>query len=230
MAKPSKKSVHEVGPQSPSTLPDFDSIYRNYWQRIYSLCLALTRDSVLAEDLTQDAFLVLLNKYHTFRGESALYTWFYRVAFNLVLMQRRKRHLTETSLDELLQASPGLFHEGSPLACDDARLQNTPERILLERAIGTLTAGSKTVLLLHAVEGFTHEEIARRLGFSTNTSKSQLHRARKKLEGILGRVQAVGGATGRSALQANKHTWSNPGRPASSGNELSREDLARQNC
>ncbi len=206
-----KSLQQEVDTQIPATFSDFDSFYRSYWRRIYSLCLSLTRDAMLAEDLTQDAFLVLLRKHSTFRGESALYTWFYRVAFNLVLMQRRKRRQPVTSLDELLEASSDTVMDESPLAHDDARLKNIPQKISLERAIATLAAGSKAVLVLHAVEGFTHEEIGRRLRLSVGTSKSRLLRARRELQVILRRMQSARSVTAGAGLHAFRHALPHQG-------------------
>jgi len=208
MATPPEKSLPVDGIQRPAVILDFDAVYRKYRQRVYSLYLSLTRNAALAEDLTQEAFLVLLSKYHTFRGESALHTWFYKITFNLFLMQLRKRRVAETSLDELLEVSPAKVFRANSWARDDALLQNTPERILLDRAISTMAAGPKTVLVLHVIEGFTHEEIARRLGLTISGSKSRLHRAKKELQGILGQMRASAGVREGPAPHANQHASS----------------------
>ena len=211
MATAALKSVSVDGNRHPTIILDFDAIYRKYRQRVYSLYLSLTRDAALAEDLTQEAFLVLLSKCHTFRGESALHTWFYRIAFNLFLMRLRKKKVTETSLDGLLEISPAKVLRANSWARDDALLRNVPERILLDRAISVMAAGPKTVLVLHVIEGLTHEEIARRLGLTISGSKSRLHRAKKELRGILGRMQARGGVRGEPVLHLNEHAPSYQG-------------------
>jgi DNA-directed RNA polymerase specialized sigma24 family protein len=70
----------------------FASLFHTHKTRIYSLCLRMTNNTAEAEDLTQDAFLQVFRKLPTFRGESALSTWLYRVAVNTALMHFRKKH------------------------------------------------------------------------------------------------------------------------------------------
>ena len=69
-------------------------------RRIYSICLRMTNNTAQAEDLTQDAFLQVFRKLNTFKGNSALSTWLYRIAVNTVLMHFRKKALKQISLDE----------------------------------------------------------------------------------------------------------------------------------
>src|SRR6201988_5491642 len=77
----------------------FERMYRLHSHRVYALCLRMTRNTALAEDLTQDVFLQVFRKIHTFRAESAFSTWLYRLAVNIVLMRRRIKTLKETSLE-----------------------------------------------------------------------------------------------------------------------------------
>src|SRR5205823_8129546 len=78
----------------------FAMLFHNHRPRVYSLCLRMTNNTAEAEDLTQDAFLQVFRKLSTFRGDSALSTWLYRVAVNTVLMHFRKKGLRQVSLDE----------------------------------------------------------------------------------------------------------------------------------
>src|SRR6202048_1853411 len=78
----------------------FETIYELHSRRVYALCLRMTGDPVEAEDLTQEAFLQLFRKIHTFRGESAFSSWLHRLTANIVLMRFRKKRLVITSLDE----------------------------------------------------------------------------------------------------------------------------------
>src|SRR5688572_8671732 len=71
----------------------FERIYRRYHSRVYSLCLRMVRDNSLAEDLTQDVFIQLYRKLHTFRGESLIGTWLHKLTVNQVLMHLRKPHV-----------------------------------------------------------------------------------------------------------------------------------------
>src|SRR3954471_5395436 len=69
----------------------FEELYRRHFRRVYALCLRMTNDPVLAEDLTQDVFIQLFNKIGSFRGDSAFTTWLHRMTVNQVLMYFRKR-------------------------------------------------------------------------------------------------------------------------------------------
>jgi RNA polymerase sigma-70 factor, ECF subfamily len=71
----------------------FEQLYRRYSPRVFSICLRFVKMNSEAEDLTQEAFLLLFRKIHTFRGESKFSTWLHRLTINLVLMGlRKKRH------------------------------------------------------------------------------------------------------------------------------------------
>jgi RNA polymerase sigma-70 factor (ECF subfamily) len=144
----------------------------------------MTCNTAEAEDLTQDAFLHVFRKLGTFRGDSALSTWLYRVAFNTVLMHFRKKGLRHVSLDD-----PATNELGSPKREHgeiDKRLSTTVERIALARAMRDLPVGYRTVFLMHEVKGYDHREIARLLSCSVGNSKSQLHRAKSKMRELMG--------------------------------------------
>jgi len=139
----------------------------------------MTGNTAEAEDLTQEAFLQLFRKISTFRGESAFSTWLHRLAVNVVLMHLRRKGLQQTSLDEVdtSQDEPVKRDYGS----DDRRLTGSVDRIGLQKAIGDLPPGYRTVFVLHDVEGYEHNEIAEIMKCSVGNSKSQLHKARMKL-------------------------------------------------
>src|SRR5580704_1105577 len=77
----------------------FEFLYRLHSRRVYAVCLRMVGNTAEAEDLTQEAFLLLLRKIHTFRGESAFSTWLYRLAVNLVLMHLRKKTPPTVSIE-----------------------------------------------------------------------------------------------------------------------------------
>ena len=142
-------------------------------------------DATEAEDLTQEAFLQLFRKIHTFRGESAFSSWLYRLTANVVLMRFRKRKPITTSLDELIRADDGSEHPLLELGAPDLNLAGIFDRVKLEDALAKLPAGYKSMFILHDVHGYEHNEIARLLGCSIGNSKSQLHKARKRLRHLL---------------------------------------------
>jgi RNA polymerase sigma-70 factor (ECF subfamily) len=163
----------------------FERIYRRYNRRVYALCLRMTKNQATAEDLTQEAFLQVFRKIHTFRGESAFYTWFHRLTVNVVLMSLRKRKSMEVSWQYQYE------HEGESGArvqdagAADPALSGLFDRENLNRALRRMPKGYKRVLVLHDVFGYEHNEIAVALECSTGNSKSQLHKARERMRSLL---------------------------------------------
>ena len=164
----------------------FERIYRLHSQRVYALCFRMMRGNAAeAEELTQESFLQLFRKINTFRGESAFSTWLHRMAFNIVLMRLRKRNYQVVSLDEMLEPGEKTAGLEKFIASRDLRLCGTVDRMDIERAIEQLPRGYKVVLVLHDVEGYEHHEIAAMRGSSLGTSKSQLHKARTRLQRLM---------------------------------------------
>jgi RNA polymerase sigma-70 factor (ECF subfamily) len=166
----------------------FARLYEMHKQRVYAICLRITREKTEAEDCAQEAFLQCFLRLSTFRGESALSTWLYRLTVNVVLMRLRANHVKPVSLDT--SGTSDDFGESAILnACpvDDIRLSGAIDRITLNRALRELPPGYRTIFLLHDVEGKAHSEIARELGCSIGNSKSQLHQARTRLRRFLRR-------------------------------------------
>ncbi|MGH9449234.1 MAG: RNA polymerase sigma factor [Candidatus Acidiferrales bacterium] len=163
----------------------FASLFEQHKRRVYSLCLRMTGDTAEAEDLTQEAFLQLFRKISTFRGESAFSTWLHRLVVNVVLMRLRKKGIQKVSLDEVdnSQEEPVKREYGE----DDRRLLGSIDRIVLNNAIEELPPGYRAIFVLHDVEGYEHNEIARIMNCSVGNSKSQLHKARLKLREALRR-------------------------------------------
>src|SRR5438128_316788 len=158
----------------------FEELYRKHYRRVYSICLRMTGNTAEAEDLTQEVFIQLNRKLGSFRGESAFTTWLHRLTVNQVLMHFRKRGVRMEQTTEDGEA-PIQIVKGT----ENPNAMPVVDRIALDKAIGQLPPGYKMVFTLHDIEGHEHEEIARMLGVSVGTSKSQLHKARMKLRGLL---------------------------------------------
>lgn len=162
------------------SLAAFEMIYQRYHRRTYSLCLRMTASQTEAEDLTQEVFIQLFRKIGSFRGDSAFSTWLHRLTVNQVLMHFRRRSVkNEKTSDD------GEMPEQTVVGTANPNKMQVVDRIALKKAIAELPKGYKNVFVLHDIEGFEHEEVARRLGISVGTSKSQLHKARLKLRGLL---------------------------------------------
>jgi len=162
----------------------FQALYDKHKRRVYSLCLRMTANTAEAEDLTQEAFLQLYRKIGTFRGESAFSTWLHRMSVNVVLMHLRKKSLPVVSLEETTQGT----EEDSPrrdFGAEDMALAGSIDRLQLQRAVDSLPPGYRMIFVLHDVEGYEHNEIAKIAGCSIGNSKSQLHKARMKLRDLL---------------------------------------------
>jgi RNA polymerase sigma-70 factor (ECF subfamily) len=161
-------------------MQSFEELYERHHRRVYSLCLRMTSNTAEAEDLAQEVFIQLFRKIGSFRGESAFTTWLHRLTVNQVLMHFRKKgvRLEQTTEDG---EAPVQVVRGT----ENPNAMPVVDRIALDKAIGQLPPGYRTVFVLHDVEGHEHEEIARMLGCSVGTSKSQLHKARMKLRGLL---------------------------------------------
>jgi RNA polymerase sigma-70 factor (ECF subfamily) len=167
----------------------FASLFHAHKAKIYSICLRMTNNTAEAEDLTQDAFMQVFRKLSTFRGDSALSTWLYRIAVNTVLMHFRKKALRQISLDEPYNQDARLVRR--EYGSRDDRLSGCVDRIALTRAIRELPDGYRTIFLLHEVEGYEHQEIAELLDCSVGNSKSQLHKAKLRIRELLGHGRAA---------------------------------------
>jgi RNA polymerase sigma-70 factor (ECF subfamily) len=140
--------------------------------RVFRLAFRMTGDEDLAREMTQETFIRAFAQLDKFRGESALSTWMHRVTLSVVsnAMRKVKRHRTrETDLDEAL-------HISAPHREADIDLKES-----LTRAIDELPEIYRTTLVMHDVEGYTHEEIATVLGVAEGTCKSRLSVARAQL-------------------------------------------------
>ncbi len=157
-------------------LSAFERLYRENERKVYALCMRMASDAALAEELTQDVFVRAWRKLGSFRGESAFSSWLYPLTVNVALSERRSRRRRTARV----------------FATDDLTPFDRPERpprpeagFDLEMAMATLPPGARAVFVLHDVEGYKHEEIAKMLGMATGTSKAQLHRARRLLREVL---------------------------------------------
>ncbi len=150
----------------------FEALYRRHSGRVNAVCLRLTADKGRAEEAVQDVFVRVWERLGTFRGESAFGSWLHRLAINTVLQTMRSERRRVARVD----------------SADDAGVVDAPaatprvdEQIDLEAALARLPEHTRMVVVLHDVEGFTHEEIATMTGVPPGTVRSQLSRARRTL-------------------------------------------------
>ena len=141
----------------------FEQLYETYRGRVFSTAYRMLSNRADAEDCTQDIFVKVFKKLGSFRGESAVSTWIYRIAVNACLDFRRRRRLRQAvSLDD------GMEVGSTPLSVSR----------LIESCLPRMAEGYRQVFVLHDIQGLKHEEIGKILGITDGASKSQLHRAR----------------------------------------------------
>lgn len=163
-----------------SDMSAFEEIYDRHHRRVYSICMRMLQNATEAEDLTQEVFIQLYRKIGSFRGDSAFTTWLHRLTVNQVLMHFRKRSVKMEKTTEEGE-TPVQIVNGT----ENPRQMPVVDRIALDAAIAQLPPGYRSVFVLHDIEGYEHEEVAKILGCSVGTSKSQLHKARLKMRKLL---------------------------------------------
>jgi len=159
-------------------------LYRSYRENVYRICLRMVRNPSDAEDLAQETFLRVINKIHTFRGDSQFSTWLYRVTKNVALMQLRKPKLATMDFDDARDMDEFIESVNRARGTSEAESHAT-DGVLLEAAIQQLPSGYGKVLVLHDVLGYRHAEISKMTGITAGNSKSRLCRARRMLRGVL---------------------------------------------
>ncbi len=167
-------------------LAAFEELYRAHHQRLYAVAYRMLGHAEDAEDLLQEIFLLAFRKIATYKGDSSLGTWLYRLGVNACLDRlRSKARRNDQQTDWLDGDQPPSGAIAQPVG-------GAVHRLDLERALRQLPAGCRAAFLLHDVEGFEHREVASMLGIAEGTSKSQVHKARMRLRGLLGRVMTGG--------------------------------------
>ena len=155
-----------------------------YGDRAYRLAVRIAGNAQDAEEAVQDAFWSVVRKIDTFRGDSAIGSWIYRIVANAAYekVRRRSPASVEISLDELLPTFHGDGRYAGVVAdwsssIDDAAVQ-TELRAVLSSAVSELPAHYRAVIVLHDVEGLSMAEVADALGITVTTAKTRAHRAR----------------------------------------------------
>ena len=154
----------------------FEQLYGMYVGRVYALCLRLTADPVQARELAQDTFVRAWEALPRFRADASFTTWQHRIAVN-ALLERRRRDRRRTARVSLAEDE----EDGESVVAGVVLAPDVATAIDLERAVAALPPGVRRAFVLHAVEGYTHEEIATMTGLAAGTLRAQLHRARQLL-------------------------------------------------
>jgi RNA polymerase sigma factor (sigma-70 family) len=198
MAEPAERTVTE--PAVPTEESDlvkraqrgeleaYDELVKRYQERIYATVYHMTSNHEDANDLAQDSFIKAFQALKSFKGGSSFYTWLYRIAVNKTinfLKQRKNRvSLSLNDLDFNTENNPdlvALISEKTPRR--EAGLNELQEK--LNMALLKLSEAHRLVVVLHDVQGQSHEEIAEILGCNIGTVRSRLFYARQQLQSLL---------------------------------------------
>lgn len=152
-----------------------------YQHEVYTLAMRLVRDSHLAADVTQEAFIRAWRGLPGFRHDAAFGTWLHRITANVAWTQRHRRSRRQTALLDDHAAIPDL----RPLVNPEHHAANVELRAVLRDALNTLPEDQRIVVTLKDLYGWTHSEIAERLGITVSAAKVRLHRAHIKLRKLL---------------------------------------------
>jgi RNA polymerase sigma-70 factor, ECF subfamily len=167
-------------------------LIREHQDRLFNVCLRMVSSRELAADLTQDAFVKIIQGIDSFDGRSKLSTWMIRVTMNVCLSKLRseklRRHASldattrtnddhdETTFAQQLQGPEPQAHE---------RVEQDRERLLLQRALAELDSEQRAILILADARGVAYEQIAQVLGIAIGTVKSRVFRARTTLRDLI---------------------------------------------
>ncbi len=150
----------------------FQRLYQEHCGRVYALCLRISGNQAMAEDLTQEVFIRVWGKIQDFRAESRFSTWLHSVAVNTVLAALRKN---KPWLTRIVNSDD---NDAETEACAEMPVDEHN----LEHCIAKLPERARIVFVLRAIEGYRHEEIASKMNMAIGTSKSQYARARRLLQ------------------------------------------------
>jgi RNA polymerase sigma-70 factor (ECF subfamily) len=162
----------------------FERLYRRHSPRVMGLCVRMCRQRDLAEDCTQATFVRAWRNLKLFEGRSAFTTWLHRIAVNEVLGHLRNHGTRAESDSETVEAV-------TEVGVSAHTHENLGEVMDVEGALSRLPEGARHVVVLQAVYGYSHEEVADMLGIAVGTCKAQLHRARALLRERLGLAESA---------------------------------------
>ncbi|HVU26817.1 MAG TPA: sigma-70 family RNA polymerase sigma factor [Verrucomicrobiae bacterium] len=169
-------------------LSAYDELVKRYQERIYATIYHMTSNHEDANDLAQDSFIKAFQALKSFKGGSSFYTWLYRIAVNKTInflkQRKNKLHLSLNDLDFNAEHDPdlmALISDKTPQR--DAGLSELQKK--LNEALLKLSEPHRLVVVLHDVQGQSHEEIAKIMGCNIGTVRSRLFYARQQLQAWL---------------------------------------------
>ncbi len=159
----------------------FGELVVRYQDRLFHTLLYVTGAADQAQDVAQDAFVHAFAKLSTFRGESAFYSWLFRIAMNAAVSRKRRDRRMSASLDAARENSGHEPVDGHPFSQPSHSMEVSERQALVRAALAELSEEYRTVLVLKEMEDLRYEEIAEIVGCPIGTVRSRIHRARSEL-------------------------------------------------
>jgi RNA polymerase sigma-70 factor (ECF subfamily) len=171
----------------------YDELVRTYNASIFHVAFRMLGDNAEASDVVQEIFIKVFRNIGGFKGESALKTWIFRIAFSEILNRLRwwkSRHRSSTvSLDVEPNGQEHYVADSGPTP--DEILESKERELAIQQALGKLSSDHRSIIILRDIEGFSYSEIAEVLGVSIGTVKSRLARGREDLKRSLMRYVSI---------------------------------------
>ncbi len=168
-------------------LSAFEPLVEKYRQRVWRLAYQILRDREEAWDVAQEAFVRVYQSLPAFRGQSAFYTWVFRIVVNLATDRQRQRGARARAFGgEPVPEEEWERSVPDPAADPERLAARAEERERIRRALDSLPLNYRTIIMLSDIEGLTYREIAEVLKIPIGTVMSRLHNARKRLKALLG--------------------------------------------
>ena len=171
----------------------YDELVRTYNASIFHVAYRMLGDGGEAADVVQDIFLKVFRNIGGFKGEAALKTWIFKIAFSEIFNRlrwwKRRRHFSTVSLDDDHNGSG--YHVTDSKPTPEEALESKEQEKAIQKALSTLSGDHRSIIVLRDIEGFSYNEIADVLGVSIGTVKSRIARARADLKRSLMRYLSV---------------------------------------
>lgn len=169
------------------SLPAFEELVSLYEKKVYNYCFRMTNNKEDAEDLTQEVFIKVFKSLQSFKGNSQLSTWIYRIAHNICIDKFRKSKVTLVSLSPSKEKEDDREMDlPSPEPSPEDKLLTKEHRELVQSCINGLKPEYRSVIVLRDIQHYSYEEIADILNVPLGTVKSHISRARLALREAAG--------------------------------------------
>lgn len=165
----------------------FGALVLRHQDRLFNSVLRVVGSRDEAADVAQDAFLNAYRKIESFRGDSAFYSWLFRIAMNVALTRKRRKKLEPVSLDAVQDAAGDRTVDEDPASRPSSRMELTEQQSAVREALDDLSEEHRVVMVLKEIEGLKYEEIAEIVNCPVGTVRSRLSRARMELRDRLRR-------------------------------------------